>query len=65
VDQDPHHFGRLDPDPDQSGKLDSDPHQTEKQDPDPDPHLSEKVEALGGHFSALECPNLDPNQVEK
>jgi hypothetical protein len=25
---------------------------------DPDPHQSEKVEALKGHFGALEAPNL-------
>jgi hypothetical protein len=55
---DPHHFGKLDPDPHQSGKLDSDtdPHQSEKQ--VLDPHQSEKMEALEGHFGALECPNL-------
>ena len=39
---------KLDPKPD--------PHQSEKQDPDPDPHQSEKVEALEGHFGALEGP---------
>ena len=35
-------LGKLDPDKDQSRK------------PDPDPHQSEKVEALEGHFGALE-----------
>ncbi len=29
-----------------------------KQDPDPDPHQSEKVKALEGHFGALEGPDL-------
>jgi hypothetical protein len=37
---------RIRVDPHQSGKL------------DPDPHQSEKVEALEGHFKALEGPNL-------
>ncbi len=67
---DPHHFGKLDPDPDlfQSRKLhpdphlsekqDPDPHLSEKQDPDPDPHQTEKVGALDGHFAALEGPNM-------
>ncbi len=41
---DPHHFWKLDPDPHQSGKLDT----------DLDPHQSEKVEALEGHFGTLE-----------
>jgi hypothetical protein len=61
VDLDPHHFGKLDPDPYKSGKLDPDPdaHQSGKPDPDPDPHQSEKVEALEGHFGALEGPNLE------
>jgi hypothetical protein len=64
------HFGKLDPDldqdgkldsdPDQGGKLNSDPHQIKKK--DPDPHLSEKVEALEGHFGPLECPNLGKNE---
>ncbi len=58
---DPHSFLELDsnPNPDlhQSGKLEPvpDPHQSEKQ--DPDSHQSEKVEALEGHFGALEGPN--------
>jgi hypothetical protein len=60
ADWDPHHFGKLDPDldphPHQSGKLDPDLHKSEKQ--DPDPHQSEKLEALEGHFGALEGPNL-------
>ena len=43
---DPHHFGNLN----------LDPHQKEKQ--DPDSHQSEKVEALEGHFRALDGPNL-------
>jgi hypothetical protein len=43
-----HHFGKLDPYPD--------PRQNEKQ--DLDSHQSEKVEALEGHFGALEGPNL-------
>jgi hypothetical protein len=43
------HFGKLDPDPHQ--------HQSEKQ--DPDLHQSENVEALEGHFEALEGPNLE------
>jgi hypothetical protein len=57
-------FGKLDPDPHpdthQSGQLDPDPHlhQSERQVPDPDPHQSDKVEALKGHFGALEGPNL-------
>jgi hypothetical protein len=48
-DSHPHHFENLDPDPDphESGKL------------DPDRHLSEKVEALEGHFGAMEGPNLE------
>jgi hypothetical protein len=57
----PHHFGKLDPnphsDPYHSGKLEPDPHRSEKQ--DPDPHHSEKVEALEGHFGALEGPNME------
>jgi hypothetical protein len=50
------HFGTLDTD--QFGKLDPDldPIRSEKQ--DPDPHQSETVEALKGHFEALEDPNL-------
>jgi hypothetical protein len=44
----PHHFGKLDPDP----------YLSEKQDPDPDPHRGVKVEALEGHFGALEGSNL-------
>jgi hypothetical protein len=35
-------LGKLDPDPDQ------------RINPDPDPHQSEKVEVLEGHFGALE-----------
>jgi hypothetical protein len=50
---DPHYFWNVDPDPRQSGKLDSD------LDPDLDPHQNEKVEALEGHFGALEGPNLE------
>ncbi len=46
----PQHFGNLDPDP----------HRSEKQ--DPDPHQSEKVEALEGHFEALEGPNLGKSE---
>ncbi len=38
----------------------SDPHQGEKY--NPDPHQSDKVEALEGHFGALEGPNLQKNQ---
>jgi hypothetical protein len=49
ADSDPHNFGKLDPDPHQTGKLD----------PDIDPHRSEKVEALEGHFGALQGPNLE------
>jgi hypothetical protein len=30
----------------------------EKLDPDPDPHQNEKMEALEGHFGALEGPYL-------
>jgi hypothetical protein len=62
ADPDPRHLVKLDLDPHphplphQSGKMDPDPHQSEKQ--DPDPHQSEKVEALEGHFGALEGPNL-------
>ncbi len=44
---DPHNFAKLDPDPHQRGKL------------DPDQHQSEKVEALEGHFGALEGTNLE------
>jgi hypothetical protein len=33
---------------------------SEKQ--DPDPHQSEKVEALDGHFEALEGPNLEESE---
>jgi hypothetical protein len=56
---DPHRFGKQDPhqDPHQIGRLDPDPHQSKKQ--DPDLHQSEKVEALEGHFGALEGPNLE------
>ncbi len=45
----------------QSGKLDPDPQQIGKQ--DPDSHQSEKVEALKGHFKALEGPNLGKKLV--
>jgi hypothetical protein len=45
-----HHFGRLDPDPRQSEKQDLDPHQ------------SEKLEALEGHFGALEGLNLEKSE---
>jgi hypothetical protein len=60
----PDYFGKLDPNPDpyQSGKLDLDPHRSEKQDPDPDRQQSEKVEALEGHFGALEGPNLEKKE---
>jgi hypothetical protein len=34
--------------------MDLDPHQSEQQDPDLDTHQNEKVEALKGHFGALE-----------
>ncbi len=43
--KDPHHFGERDADPHQNEKL------------DPDPHQREKVEALEGHYGALEGPN--------
>ncbi len=59
-DPDPPHFGKVDPNPHRSGKLDPDPHRSEKQ--DPDPHQSEKVEALEGHFGALEGPNLEKGE---
>ncbi len=49
--RDPHHFGKLDPDL----------HQGEKQ--DPDLHQSEKVEALKGHFGALEGLNLEEGVI--
>ncbi len=49
--------GTLNPDLHQSGKLDPNPHQSEKQ--VPDPHQSEKVNAIEGHFGALEGPNLE------
>ncbi len=29
---------------------------------DPDPHQSEKMEALDGHFGALEGPNLEKSE---
>jgi hypothetical protein len=51
-----HHFGKLNPDPHQSGKLDPGQHQSEKY--DLDLQQSEEVEALEGHFRALEVPNL-------
>ncbi len=47
-DTDPQNFGNLDPDPHQMGMLDL----------DSDSHQSEKVEALEGHFRALDGPNL-------
>ncbi len=50
ADPDPYHFGKLDQDPHQNGRL------------DPDPHRSEKVEALQGHFGALEGPNLGKSE---
>jgi hypothetical protein len=53
---DPHHFVKLDPHPHQSGKLDPYPYQSEKH--DPDPQQSKEVEALEGHFRAMEGPNL-------
>jgi hypothetical protein len=37
-----------------SSVADPEPHQSEKQDPDPHPHQSKKVEAIQGHFEALE-----------
>jgi hypothetical protein len=71
-DLNPHHFGKLDPYTDphwhHSGKLSPDldldphPHQSEKQ--YPDPHPSEKVETLEGHFEALEGPNLEKASVK-
>jgi hypothetical protein len=42
--------------------LDPGPHQSEKQDQDPDSHQSENVEALEGHFRALEGPNLGKSE---
>jgi hypothetical protein len=59
ADPDPHNFWKLVPDSHHSGKLDPDPDHSEKQDSDPDPHRSEKVEALEGHFGALEGPNME------
>jgi hypothetical protein len=53
---DPDHFWKLVPDPRQIKKLDLDPHQSEKQ--NPDPHQNEKVEALEGHFGAVESLQL-------
>jgi hypothetical protein len=50
---DSHHFEKLDPDI-KVESLGPDPHQGEKQDPDPHLHQCEKVEALEGHFGALE-----------
>jgi hypothetical protein len=35
---------------------------SEQQDPDPDRQESEKVEALEGHFGALEGPNLEKKE---
>ncbi len=61
---DPHHFGKLDPDPHQSWKLDPNQHQSEKQYLDTDPHQTEKVEDLEGHFGALEDPNLGKNECQ-
>jgi hypothetical protein len=45
-------FGK--PDPHQNGKEDPNPHHSEKQGPDPEPHQSEKVEALEGHFGEFD-----------
>jgi hypothetical protein len=59
---DSHHFGKLDPAASKC-KLDPDLHQGEKQDPDPDLHQSEKVEALEGHFGALEGLNLEKGVI--
>jgi hypothetical protein len=33
-----------------------------KQNPDPDPHQSEKMKALEGHFGVLEGPNLGKSE---
>jgi hypothetical protein len=41
-----------------------DRHHFGKLDPDPDPHQTEKVEALGGHFGALKGPNLEKVSVK-
>ncbi len=57
LDPDLHHFGKLAPDPHHFGKLNPDPHQSVRK--DPDPHKSDKVEALEGHFGAMEGPNLE------
>jgi len=43
ISMDPHHFWKF---------------KVEKLDPDPDPHQNEKMEALEGHFGALEGPYL-------
>jgi hypothetical protein len=37
-----------------------DPHQSEKH--DPDSQQSKEVEALEGHFGAMEVPNLGKNE---
>ncbi len=39
-----------------------DRHHFRKLDPDPDPHQTEKVDALGGCFGALECPNPEKSE---
>jgi hypothetical protein len=55
ADPDPHHFfweAKVDPDPHLIGRLVS----------DLDPHQSEKVKALVGHFGALEDPNLGKSE---
>ncbi len=51
---------KLDPDPHQSGKLDPYPHESEKH--DPDQQQSKEVEALEGHFRAMEGPNLGKSE---
>jgi hypothetical protein len=42
--------------------LDPDPHQRGKLDLNTDSHQSEKVEAVEGHFGALEGPNLEKSE---
>ncbi len=49
-------YSIVDPD------LDPDPHNFGKLNLDPYPHQSEKVEALDGHFRALEVPILEKSE---
>jgi hypothetical protein len=58
----PHHFGDAGSGSGSVSEGNEYLDQSEKQ--DPDQHQSENVEALEGHFKALEGPNLEKRVVE-